>query len=1511
MLTKEGGKQRMKSTNNTFNKGMIADVSELTLDAQSYRYARNIDFISRNTKDDFILQKRSSYVLSKDTDDAEINLPYRVLAVKVLNDIAYIVSLNDDGDGEIGTYPSPVYEDVTNADVVVPLQNKYAPLNNFYDGSGDILDDANYNSPFKTRNFSFTVTSELDIELQNTYDGSINVILAYDEEPIRSINTRFAKLGDADEVTLIKRTGVKSSNTYSDKYFYQSELIPRVVELPELEFLGVSSGGKLLGGGYRYYFKYVNSDGGETDVIEESRVVSVFNGDTARAAVGVAGNVETSNTVRFKLTYLDRSYVGVRVYFTHYSGDTAVVGASYRIDKTFNTDSNGECIVMHTGHELTAEVDDSDINVSYTPISRSRTITTINNRLLAGNGKYEIPNSEYLRNVSKSLKISESTFDIDNNKRVSDSLNIENNYANPEFVYNRMGYWPGETYEIGIRYITDSGLTSVYPLQGIDNIDSDAVYDNSILGDDYEGFKSNGQNADGVYRFKADWENSLALSYLTRGSCLSIDARALESTTGIKGFFFVRRRRRKDKIYQGMLYPMATVTTQTQYKSGMEVCSTGMVVGVGLHPEMQPKTIDGVAFDSFVGGDVKYVPAPYSCMPFGSETLAGEEGPGSSDFVIQAPITSISSFKNFALYSGDVETAPARSASTFSGNSYGIEITDRAVKGSFGYAYTAAPAFNERIPYYSVVAGYENSSYGVANTSGQCSYIGTGQNVTSSGAMASLSDRNITIWWKGTGIANIAKAGLSGSDDALINTVDREFSGESYNYRISQNDDGIWSRDKPSSMVKYGQYIGIALEDMSSGRAEDLTMPIVTSTDEDQNRSAYLSIENIERFNYITPADEKEPLYLSYLTNVFSGTDGNHLSGTAWIDAYDINDDSSEYIQISKRYDVERFGDLSSSAQTLKIYGGDAFAATSWKQAWQPMGIPDVPNANDLLAYRDDARKALGLLKYGFAVGSTSFLNHNPFLRIPEEVESENIIYGSKRSFLPMRGYTTIRGNRQEETSLYNFGYSAMDETANPSFRLNGSAQYYKYSYPNRIYASDTDLTDQFVNGYSIFKGLSFKDYNPELGEITAIRKLGDVAIVIFTDGIAAVNVDEKQMVSEEGGVYIEGANALSRSKVIGKQTGATSKTGIVETEGFVYGYSEDQDVIWRTNGTAYEDISTHKVQTLLQTFKEKVDSVTNATAEVKASYDKITGDIYFTMYVLLNNVVDHTLSLSLVYNEKLGIWICETNDIRDFVFNIENIKHLILKGESPLYEYTSIGEGEPEENIIYNSFPGVFVGHSDRDGYTGKFNAELQFIVNGDGAQTNKHYNNFIISGSQNSPNTVEYESDTITCEQSVTTYTNKTFILNSDVVAIDTVLVLSTPVPTRIDTNSPITVGDPVTIIPHSGGVTNYTTVTASYDTPSGSEVHIGRPGGLNVFYNAKLYYGFKSPVRLSNASIEGTFCRLQIKGDYNKYAGSSKPFTKGRIMGKFLIAKFIYDGCDKLNINSVATHYTEYSY
>lgn len=128
-----------KRTLNNFSKGLVTDFNPLTAPKDVLVEAQNIEFITTEGNQ-VILQKRVGNDPELWEDVAvEMTAGFKPVAVKELNNVAYIISHNEDtGEGEIGSFPSPDYADFKWEPLGGNISNDVVPLPpDFNDGLRD------------------------------------------------------------------------------------------------------------------------------------------------------------------------------------------------------------------------------------------------------------------------------------------------------------------------------------------------------------------------------------------------------------------------------------------------------------------------------------------------------------------------------------------------------------------------------------------------------------------------------------------------------------------------------------------------------------------------------------------------------------------------------------------------------------------------------------------------------------------------------------------------------------------------------------------------------------------------------------------------------------------------------------------------------------------------------------------------------------------------------------------------------------------------------------------------------------------------------------------------------------------------------------------------------------------------------------------------------------------------------------------------------------------------------
>lgn len=532
------------------------------------------------------------YKKNSDTNyTVEFSKPITIYITEENIDTQYVISETQPGDIDnkynytTSTLSSPLKK-YTPREVfgLNPLNfdNEEVSINN---GDGKFI-ISNYKGElvdFTTKDLNFDLNHPIDIEIQESYDGSVNLILNDDLNTPRLINSRFTPLENG-MYKVVDREGNNDTNIYDeDSLNGEVNLYKSINQIPILEFKGVQSGGELKVGNYVFYFKYVDSDGNETDFVSESGIVSVFLGDLDDAKTIKGGLYDTNShkLIKFLLSNIDTSYNYISIYYTRCTGteNGTEITKAYKIEDKYVV-INTICDITIVGLEPVSEISLNDINISYNIIDKAKTQAQVQNRLFLGNiDKVTVPYKEL---ADLSLRICPEIYSEDSIGRVdaeykmygtsTNSLN-QGGYYNPYNIYYRLGYWE-DIYRFGIVYIlNDYTLSPVFNIRGGDlrnnsEFEEFEIYKENTFGEkirsyievNEEGFISGDSvvlsNARGVVRLKRSSESSAldeGNNYLPLGIKFKFQSEVIEELKKYtKGFFFVRQKRVPTVYCQGI-----------------------------------------------------------------------------------------------------------------------------------------------------------------------------------------------------------------------------------------------------------------------------------------------------------------------------------------------------------------------------------------------------------------------------------------------------------------------------------------------------------------------------------------------------------------------------------------------------------------------------------------------------------------------------------------------------------------------------------------------------------------------------------------------------------------------------------------------------------------------------------------------------------------------------------------------------------------------------------------------
>lgn len=485
-----------QNATNEFKDGLNLDLHPIVTPNTVLTDNLNGTFITYNGNE-FCLQndRGNEYVTS-------LSEGYIPIGIKEYNGILYIVSVNGNKT-EIGTYPS--LENTSSDDASfynIDLRFEYKDV---IDGNGQKVSSAykplrigEGHSYFTNVDLGYRITTPVTIEIQDSYDGSVNLILVADEVPTKIINSGFSKKSDSIG-RWIKRNQKEDTNVYhiSDLKTLNQEinLIRTSDELTNINLSEVQAGGQFKGGNYTFYIKFGDADYNQTDVVAESGIVSIFNGNDGVPSTisGTLADERTDKMIHLEITGLNHVYSKIYIYYSREYSDTQ----GYRMteygmfndpidmirkedEETFESGGKGQSIWL-TGFEQMVPINSEELNVDYHTIDWARAESQHSNMLFLGNVGQKATFYLYdrLKDFSKKITPSYSQSSL---TPVSIDYTSGKEYYSVHNIYNKVGYYPGEIYRFGIVYILkDGSKTPVFNTKGINFQTGDALSDGVVL----------------------------------------------------------------------------------------------------------------------------------------------------------------------------------------------------------------------------------------------------------------------------------------------------------------------------------------------------------------------------------------------------------------------------------------------------------------------------------------------------------------------------------------------------------------------------------------------------------------------------------------------------------------------------------------------------------------------------------------------------------------------------------------------------------------------------------------------------------------------------------------------------------------------------------------------------------------------------------------------------------------------------------------------------------------------
>ena len=1069
-----------------------------------------------------------------------------------------------------------------------------------------------------TPQLNFDINHPIDIEIQPSYDGSVNLILNDDKNIPRLINSRFSTR-EKNTYEIVDRIGENDTNIYSsDSFEKDTSLYFQYKTNPKIEYRGLVNG-SLPVGQYCFYFTYCDADDNESDFIAESGLIPLFigvDGDPYSMDGGIKNQLSNKG-VKLRLTKLDSSYNYLKIYYVRYFADYQQnrVCECKKIYQKYIINSN-KLNIQITGNEEAEDIDPNVLNMVRFNAKSILTQAQCKNMLFFGNIVKNADNYKELQDCA--LRIIPKCEKGDKVESSQDySMSSNNGYYNSFNIYNKVGYFNNEYYRFGVVYIYEDGtLSNVYSTLGYDMNDGDVSLSTNGLNigrnlyekledgiqeirkyikiDENGWIINNGEydsdtklNARGVCKIKKDSEGEILKIKFTVPSEITEHLTKL----GIRGLFFVRQKRIPNILGQCYLLPMDNIL----HAPILEIDEGNQV------PEIKYKT------ESFVTQTIKKIENIKV-----SSLISNQE--------IYLP-------KEITIQEGrQVENNYNKRLFTY-GNTENISKN----------AYAAiCPDFLLNQPYYNQI--FNGSKF---------------------------------ILKKATSGAKLRQESGYPRHYYSNQTSSFDFDGKEYKATISSVTEEVQTIALKNSIYKLeigkaeeAYRFGYAQADNGQYNAGDEDFDkINSSTNIVRGKySPYLAIQSGEIL-------ETGEIYNIYQENYIEGDNQQFLSRMNSLEPF---------YAISDRYNWEELEEIEKEGENYKdlykdCYRGDCYNNVFTYRLNRNFNDSSLPNnddiidkntwkdnyrADDIEKFKDISRSDINAVQLGSWITIKVKSPYNYALRSEDfSYVAEAALMGSPRTFYPRKQQLWLGTYKMSDSYLYNDAYRAT--LGYKCYFTIQNTNYIKDTFSNRIQYSAIAIQDSFKNNYRESYSTYFRDYSSEYGSIQKLVESNGNLLVIFEHAIGIAAVNERVLAGEgEGGpVFINTKNVLPEELVIITNTYGTQwPDSVVQSEaGYVYGVDTVAKKIWRVANNQLEILSDFKVNKFL------IDNISLGERElypivglknVKTHYNNNKKDIMFTFYDDIYK--DEEKVWNLCYNELLGQFVTFYSWIPSFSENID-----------------------------------------------------------------------------------------------------------------------------------------------------------------------------------------------------------------------------------------------------------------
>ena len=1199
------------------------------------------------------------------------------------------------------------------------LEYKYSPFKNLKTTGSQELDTITdlTDLTLSLDNAEINIDKPINLDIEESYDGSVNLIVNDEVNPLKMVNSRFY-LTSSTTYNIADRKGNLDTNIYTAEDFkIEAGLIKTVRSIISVDFLGIASGGRMSVGNYTFYFKLSDSDGNESDFVTESGKVVCYIGNVNQPSSirGGQQDEDSGKIVKFRLNNLDLAYDYIHIYYTRTTGneDNEVV-KTYKINDKFKINKLNTEISI-TGYETHEEVSNYDINIQLTNFDSVKSNANCQNITFAGNitNDYELFDTleKYSLLVVPELSYEENIGNL-NHKYVETFPDTGYEYFNANNIYYKLGYWDNEIYRFGIVYIlNDYTLSPVFNIRGTKELSDNSFHSFDIddvinSKEDYIIDGTDDDNSKGVVKIKSAGNMFNDVNATTPiGIKFKFTGRVVEGSTLnkglkdlVKGFFIVRQKRIPTILAQGVGIGTSTLAYTPLIKASSSTINNKWIAE---------------SFLQHNGGAPRLGHELFTVNKVTQNALLCPEAA-----IRRRIFNNYFNSSNYTLTTGLY--SPSRNVFTDNeGSGIHFNLGNLSKKNS-----------DEK-------------------------YLSSSLTLIEPGVELIKNDT-----YKFSSKAGDAIVSYKHSDPVLGNYEDPETPDADFSFTSSKLRGEFNTYIGCNTLLQPCQYYNIYQKDYDfKNRWKDYFKIRYNDS------SPYMPISNRYSWDdayhtneYITDGCYRGDCYISTFTHRMNWnfidndlpTNKRIVDPFTWYKNFRIVKRNSVVVKQELTNGSESGVDVSTSLVykkllplfTYKKYSEPAFNGDTYDDTDGARPVangliePDgkkykkYSEINGVFGTEKMNRPDVNAVQLGHWVTFKICSNINLNLRDLDFTRpEEEALHKQKRGFYPLQALD--KSNPLPESDVINQGISK--SLGDKYYFEVPNVPFIKTNFSTRIYYSNALQRTAFTNGNRIFESKNYVDYSMEYGALVKLVEWYGTLVAIMEHGVLLIPVNERAMMTNASGenVYINTANVLpANPKVLSNTFGSLWADSVIKTPKFIYGIDTVGKKIWRTNGQQFEIISDLKIQKFLNdniSLKE-ADTVNKVgISYVKSHYNAFKQDVMFVFKY-------GETKWNLCWNEVLGRWVTQYTWFPEFSENINNI----------FYTFADQSIHSEAKNYLYKH---GFAGTEETSGtisptfwYEKQHPFEYEFVV-ADVPGVQKIFNNLKIVSNLAEPDSIFYE--------------------------------------------------------------------------------------------------------------------------------------------------------------------------